>query len=463
MTAQRSSPQFRSLALPRWATARNPDRLSFGPAIGEAARQLGHPLMPWQQLVADVGGELDPSGLPAYREVIVTVPRQSGKTTLVLAWEVQRAIGWGSAQRIAYSAQTGNDARKKLIDDQVPILTPRKNTLGIASILKGMGNEAVVWKNGSRLTLLASSEDSGHGKTLDLAIKDELFADADERRDQALIPAMATRRAAQALTTSTMGTDESVALNRAVARGRQAVEEGVQSGIAYFEWSAHPEDDPDDPEVWWACMPALGITITEDVVRQARMSLSDGEFRRAFLNVATTSDERVIPAQVWDLVCSPTATPEGTMILGFDVNADRDAGSIVAVAGGVAELVFHGPLALLLDRAVELDGKWRPVWAHDGAKSAPVASILPDLKVSRLHPVSDMAAACGGLYDAIADRAISVRRHPDLDAAVAGANRKFIGDGWVWARRGGVDVSPLVALTAGFWAGKASDAPLFAY
>jgi hypothetical protein len=109
--------------------------------------------------------------------VIVTVPRQSGKTLLSLSWEVQRALGWGRPQRIVYSAQTGNDARKKLVEDQFPILEPRKAKLGISTLLKGMGNEAVVWKNGSRLVLLASSEDSGHGKTVNFAVKDELFAD----------------------------------------------------------------------------------------------------------------------------------------------------------------------------------------------------------------------------------------------------------------------------------------------
>ena len=62
------------------------------------ADKLGQPFMPWQRLVADVGCEIDPvTGLPAYREVRVTVPRQSGKTTLFLAWQVNRCVSrrWG--------------------------------------------------------------------------------------------------------------------------------------------------------------------------------------------------------------------------------------------------------------------------------------------------------------------------------------------------------------------------------
>ncbi len=44
------------------------------------ADKLGQPFMPWQRLVADVGCEIDlATGLPAYREVRVTIPRQSGK------------------------------------------------------------------------------------------------------------------------------------------------------------------------------------------------------------------------------------------------------------------------------------------------------------------------------------------------------------------------------------------------
>jgi hypothetical protein len=412
--------------------------------------------MPWQRLVADVGGEIDPAtGLPAYREVILTVPRQSGKTTLVLSWEVQRALGWGKPQRIVYSAQTGNDARKKLIEDQVPILEPRKAKLGISSILRGMGNEAVVWKNGSRLVLLASSEDSGHGKTVNFAVKDELFADADNRRDQALVPAMNTVADGQVLTTSTAGTDASVALNAAVARGRESVRTNQRNGVAYFEWSFGLEDDIDDPEVWWANMPALGYTITEDVVRHARMALPEGEFRRAYGNLSTVADDRVIPGSVWDLVNSSDARPEGPLVFAVDVNPERTAAAIVAVdPQGVGEVIEHRDgTGWLLEEVDRLEGRHHPKWAVDGNKNAPVASFLPEVRrrVSQLEEVTELPAACGRFFDWVADRKVKFRRHADLDAAVAGADRRFSGDGWTWARRGAVDITPLVAMTIGEW------------
>lgn len=422
------------------------------------ADRLGQPLMPWQRLVADVGGELI-DGLPAYREVIVTVPRQSGKTTLVLAWEIQRALGWPGPQRILYSAQSGNDARKKLIEDQAPILEPRKKKLGITRILRGMGSEAVEFKNGSRINLLASSEASGHGKTVDLGVKDELFADSDDRRDQAMVPAMVTKPAAQVLTTSTMGTDESIPLNRAVERGRAAVEAGVRTGIAYFEWSADPAEDPDDPETWARCMPALGFTVTEPVVAHARQTLTEGEFRRAFLNQQTKADDRVIPVVNWYAVCSDEVAPTGTLTFSLDVNPERSAGAISAASGGdepVAELIDHRDgTKWLVPRAKELDDKWgHPLWVVDS--SGPAGSYVSELEQQglKVHAATgpELVKACGQFFDGVMERTLRIRRHPKLDEAAAGAAKRTVGDAWKWTRKSlSADVSPFVALTLALW------------
>lgn len=421
------------------------------------AERIGQPLMPWQEQVALVGGELveNQFGLlvPAYRFVVITVERQNGKTTLVLAWIGQRSLGWGSPQRTVYSAQTGSDARKKLLEDWSPVLEPRREKLGIKRILKASGNEAVEFRNGSRCVLMGSGEDAGHGKTVDLAIKDEFFADYDDRRDQALVPAMATRDAAQVLTLSTAGTDASVPLRRAVEQGRQAVETGQKSGVAYFEWSADEADDIDDPAVWWANIPALGYTISEDVIRQARATLSEGEFRRAFLNQWTKSEDRVIPAAAWDLVNGPDFKPSGAITFGIDVNPERSAAAITACGNRALEVVEHRPLlSWLVDRAAEIDKRTPGCqWAYDGSPSAPIASLVPDLERAglRLVPVksTDMPGACGGFYDAVVDRTVKVRRDPSMDEALAGATRRTTGDAWSWARRGSVDISPLVAAT----------------
>lgn len=454
--------RLRHRAEPRWETPRTPERQTFGYGIVELARQLGLPLLPWQEQVALVGGELveGPGGLliPAYREVVFSVPRQNGKTVLVLGWELQRALGWGGPQKIAYSAQTGNDARKKLLEDQAPILEPRRKLLDIRRIWRAAGNEAIEFRNGSRIGLLASTEDSGHGKTLDLAVKDELFADADDRRDQTLVPAMATRLAAQVVTCSTMGTDESVAWNATVERGRAAVESGARTGTCYFEWSAEPDSDADDPATWWSCMPALGFTIDEQVVGHARATLKDGEFRRAFMNIPTRSDIRVIPATAWLAVCSNDVQPNGRLVFGVDVNPERSAGSIAVSSTGdlpVIELVEHrSTIGWMTDRIIELDRRHGPAdWLIDS--SGPAGSLIADLERSGVRVrgcgPKDVVTAAAGFFDAVMQARVRVRTHSALDQAVAGATRRPVGDAWAWARRTAqVDVSPLLAATLAY-------------
>ena len=427
--------------------------------------------MPWQQQVADVGLELTEDGTPAYREVVFTVPRQSGKTTVILGWTIQRALGWeqllGAPQRIVYSAQTGADARKKLVEDQFPLLEPKKRLFGISRFMRAIGSEGVIWDNGSRLGLLASSEDSGHGKTVDLGIKDELFADVDMRRDQALIPAMATRPNAQLVTASTMGTADSVALNMKVEQGRGAVSANKRSGIAYFEWSAEPDEDPADPATWWRCMPALGRTITLEVIESAYDLLPLGEFKRAFLNIATLSEESVIPASVWNLVNGPDFEATGEMFA-LDLNPERSAACFVACGTGpVLEVVdYRAGVAWVVERATDLQAKFpRARFAVD--VRGPAASFLPDLKRARIKLVEfateDVTRATGFFYDQVVDEKVKIRRHEALDAAVAGAEKRTVSDAWVWGRKTSkADISPLVAATLALW-GQSQRKPRVRY
>jgi phage terminase large subunit-like protein len=422
--------------------------------------------MPWQRLVADVGGELvetDHGWVPAYREVVVTVPRQSGKTTLILCWEVQRALGWDHVgpQRIAYSAQTGNDARKKLIEDQIPILDQHKAKLGIVTMHKGMGNESVQFVNRSRLGLLASTEDSGHGKTLHLGIKDELFADRDDRRDQALVPAMATVASAQMLAASTMGTVESVAWNATVERGREAVDRGLRSDTAYFEWSAESDSDPDDPAVWWGCMPALGHTISEPVVRHARRTLKLAEFRRAFMNI--TDDRRgdpLIPAELWEARCDPASQALDPVCFAADTYG---AWSAIGAAGRRTDgrnhvvVVAHAKgTSWVPARMAELVAKWRPrsVVLDPAGEAGSLANDIEAAGVTIQRVTArEHSAGCVGFVNDVKEDRLRHLGQPSLEAAVDGADRRQVGDSWLWSRRGSsVDITPLVAVTLARWA-----------
>jgi hypothetical protein len=451
-----------STCQPRYATPRRIERPTFGGRIGAIAERLGTPLMPYQQMIADVGGELVPMQVagkeilvPAYREVITTIPRQNGKTTLVLSWELDRCLQWGMRQRVVYTAQTGNDARKKMLEEQVPMIerSPLAVVIKENGIRRKNGGEGVDFRNGSMIDVLASSDSAGHGRTLHLGVIDEAFKDVDDRREGAILPAMTTVIDAQLLVSSTMGTDASTYLNRKVDAGRDMVLSGRDdSEIAYFEWSADLDADIDDPATWEGCMPAWGYTVHERSIRHARDTMSEGEFRRAFLNQRTSADERVIPADLWNAVCGDYKPSDDGLVLAIDANPERTHAAIAwSDKAGRCELLYHNEgTGWLVEKAAERAKACGAPIAYDPAGPAGVFGDDLEREGIKMIPITgrDMAHACSFLFDGVVDRKLRIRSHDSLNAAIAAANKRVSGDAWVWARReADADLSPLVALT----------------
>lgn len=408
--------------------------------------------MPWQEEVARVALEQNVDGSLAYREIVLTVPRQSGKTSLILALVLHRALRWGTPQRIAYTAQTGHDARQKLLDDWVPLIERSPFAKLVERVYRANGDEAIIFRNGSRVEVLRNSISAGHGRTLDLAIIDEAFSDEDDVREQALLPTMATKPEAQLLVVSTAGTDRSLYLKRKVDQGRAAIEADSDSGIAYFEWSADPEDDPYDPVVWARVMPALGLTIGDDAVSHAMQSMTINEFKRSYLNVWSSVSEQMIPAKVWQSCTSAKVAPAGALSFSVDVALDRSSASIaVADKDGNVELVENREgVSWVQGRALELYRRWKGAIVVDGY--GPSGSLVEPLRQIQVpvvtYKTSDVVAACALFYDAVLDRQIRAKSDDRLDKAVNAAMRRAVGQQWLFQRNTATaDITPLYAVT----------------
>jgi phage terminase large subunit-like protein len=430
--------------------------------MGKLATVINQPFMPWQQLVADVAGEIEPStGLPAYREVRVTVPRQSGKTTLILVAEVDRCIAWGPDQRVLYAAQDRQSSRAKW-EEQYKLLN-RTKLRDIVRLRKRSGEERMEFpRTDSMVAITASGESAGHGQTLDLGVIDEAFAQKDERLVQGFRPAMLTRPAAQMWIVSTMGAEDSIFLHDRIDDGRARVEADERSGVAFFEWSAYDDDDPDDPATWWRCMPALGRTVTESVIQTDHDALPPEEFARAYLNRRTSSGAAVMDLGSWQRGREPTSQVAGLPCFALDVTPNRSHASI-AVAGWRpdgrvhVEVVEHRPgTDWIVERMAELERRWHP-WPVIVDPGSPAASLLVDLAALGVQTETldarSYAAACAQFYDAVMgpEPRIVHLDQPVLNLAVGNARKRVLGDAWAWARKVGADVSPLVAVTLARW------------
>lgn len=433
--------------------------------------------MPWQQHVLDVALEVDPdTGLPAYREVVLTVPRQSGKTTTLLCLMVHRSLGFGRPQRITYTAQTRLAAREKWQYEHVPLL--EKSPLGgmFRPVLQ-RGEERLVWNNGSIYGIESTTETAGHGNTLDLGIIDEAFSRADAAGEQAMRPAMITRADAQLYVVSTAGKskEKSAYLWGKIQSGRARLDAMVDSTVAYFEWSAPRDADPMDPAVWRECMPALGHTITEASIAGELESMDLNEFRRAYLNqwLDDIPDERDEIQVHWDGCADPTSAPTGRPVYAVDIPPGSGSATVTAallrpdglphlevvasdrgvdwVLPRCVELLAHKPHGWVIDPASPVGAlEWEKAGFSFRASSAKEPSGPKDvtLLVGR-----DMGQACEAFVTKVSASRVRHLGDPVFATALAGACKRSVGDGlWAWSRkRSDVDISPLVGATEALW------------
>jgi hypothetical protein len=471
-----SSPTLRA-PRPAVATARSASRATYGPAVGALARAMGRPLMPWQQFVADVALEIEADGRFAYQLVLVTVPRQSGKTTLFGAVLDHRAIVTRAA-RCWYTMQTQKDAVDWLTNEHWPLLAPFGD---LVTLRRMAGSENVRWVRSGGLVRPFPPNPAGlHGKVSDLVVVDECWAFDYVRGvqlDQAIVPTQATRPNAQVWKVSTAGDAGATWWLGSVEAGRAAAAAGRTDGVAYFEWSCG-DLDPTDEASWAAYHPAYDRTVGAPAMRAALELLGPDEFGRAYGNRWTSQVARVIPLAAWRAAADDgLPLPEaGNVALGFDVAVDRSDAAVVAAwrepvsSSARLEVAASEPgVGWVADRIVELVDRWRPraVFYDAAGPALDVADVLERRGVELVGmKAREYAAACAGLYDAlVADPpAVAIRPHADLDAAAAAAARRTLGDAWAWGRRqSSTSIATLTAATVALWAydHAASDLGVF--
>ena len=245
-----------------FATPRDVRRETRGGEAAGLAAVLGVELMPWQRQVLDTALEVDGEGRLAYRHVVLTVPRQNGKSLLLGVLVLHRMLCWGAPQQVTFAAQNVIDAQAQWTEKLWPLIerSPLKELEGLRLYLSVAKPELVAGKTGSRMRVLTGSPSSGHGMSVDLAVVDEAFSYADDSREVAAVPAMWARPDPQFWVVSTAGDELSAYLRRKVLEGRESV---VSPGgtSAYFEWGLAEDADWGDEGNWPSALPALGTSV----------------------------------------------------------------------------------------------------------------------------------------------------------------------------------------------------------
>lgn len=406
-------------------------------------------------------------------------PRQNGKNGIVVVRELAGLILFGERLQThtAHRFDTSIEHFRWMRDLFTNWDDLRRR---VKQIYEGNVNVAIELLTGQRLIFKARAKEGGRGFAGDLVVFDEAFW---IHVLGSLVPSLSAQPNPQIWFRSSapLPRVESDRLRRLIRRGRALARgERKAASFAYSEYSVAGrlgEVDLDDRRLWRQANPSLGVVrangtgLREEFIADVERgdgdgALDDEEFARERLGIFDDGDEVTskIDKDHWKACLdSDHLAVERWMrdpiSLGVHVARERRAATIAAagacVSGGVAvEVVDHRPGALWVpDRLVELVESHHPRGVIVDLRffDTEVLDRLDDagLTVTGVH-LDDHIRACAGIFDAIGQRGdLWHRGQPILDAAVAKAATREIGNAWLWDTRD--DNPSLVAVTLARW------------
>lgn len=406
-------------------------------------------------------GERD-DGRWAASEAAIIVPRQNGKGDVLLG-KALHSMYLSPAKLILWSAHEFKTAREMFLRVQETIDGCDALRRLVKRVRTSHGEEGIELNDGSRLGFVARSRGSGRGFSPDELLLDEAFALTDEQM-AAMMPAISARDNPFIAYASSHPLPTSTVLRRICKRGRSG-----GRGLVYIEYSADPDLATDDPEAWAQANPGYPYRINDDSIERERGAMDEHDFKRERLGIVVLDDEEesVVDKEVWQSIADPDGQVRDPVAFALDITPDRSAAAIGAVGfredgrrgGEVAD--HRNGTKWLVNRIVEMCEKWRPCAVGLDANSAAV-SLIPELEKRGIKSNpgpgetllvvvggSQMTQACGGWHDAVTNDQWRHRDQAPLNAALAGARKREMGDGgWKWSRKdSSIDISPLVAVT----------------
>jgi hypothetical protein len=426
-------------------------------------------------------------------EVCSVVPRQNGKSELLVVRMLGGLFVLEEPLQIysAHQFDTALEVMRRLVsvikesDDLRREVKHRGSRL--SGIVEANGKEGVELANGCRVRFKARTGGGGRGFSCDTLYLDEAMI-LPEIFLGATIPTLSARANPQIWEAGSAPDKQDPKHDGIVlAKRRRRALSGNDPSLAYFEHSAEGDDPAtvpdavlDSPKQWAHGNPGLGIRITPEYIANERLAMGARQFATERLGIGDWPDpdedaDRKIPREAW-LACREaglTVKPESIKPVCFaiHVNPERTWGA-VGVAGKREDGKFVGavirhdtnPAGWIVDEAADLAKQHRPValiWDKRGQANT-FADDLAAKRVRNLKPVDtqELAEACARLFDVVTNRDESGRHAPQfahigqpaLDAAVAGAGERTLGDKWAFQQRvSTADITPLVAVALALW------------
>lgn len=419
---------------------------------------LEQPLLPWQEWLALHALELNPDNTYRFRTIVVLVARQNGKSEfskMLCAWKM-----YVDGARLVLGAAQNLDVAREVLQGTYDLVEQQQALNSeVQSYLTANGKESLTLKKsmyipfGSRYKIVAATGKAGRGLTVDHLTMDE----AREQRDFAAWGALSkttnARDKAQVWLISNAGSDESVLLNHLIDAATNSDDES----IGFFSWSAPDDCDIDDTDAWCQANPSIGYTLSLQAIKSALTTDPPEVFRTEVLCQHVSSINSAIDLTAWGACADARATLEAyrdSVSACVDVALDGAHVTLMAGAKDGSGRIRLEPVAAwqsVDDARKGVPGKvmslqeWldkikpqRVAWFPDG----PATTLGPELRSCGYALMELRGAttkeACQSLAEQVKSRNLIHPSDPLLDAHVAQSSKYMTGDGWVFARRGGV-------------------------
>lgn len=459
------------------------EAIDFMASIGRAMDQA-------QQTVATLWMGERRDGLWAAFELFEWLQRQNGKSYPALCRELSGLFLFGEQLLI----HTAHNSLAVMNQWKLTLETVEANdelTRRIKRISKKDGEEGIELMSGAELQFRVRSG-RGKGRSLSgnfVCVDEALYLKQSDL--DAFGPTTLARANAQVAYQSTP--PESA--DAPIMQIRQRAHAGAPR-MAGAEWVNPQGADLSDPRVLARVNPALGRRITLERMEDMRGMLGAEGFARECGGIwpDPATGRSIDPAQWARLRDAGSQRADGAVVaLGLSVAPMRNIAAIAlwslrpdgqghgklvdfrlgtdwCVSRFVELLAVLNPALVGMTKAVA--ESFGPELAEAGLAIVPRPPISPSddrpparLRHGNIIPLAggDTKAACGQIIDAVrnAARALDtdpgrptfrIVPSPDLDASVAGASTKQVGDGITWARQGlGTEESPIEALTIARW------------
>lgn len=424
------------------------------PKVHETCRRLGWDFDGWQDGTAKLILAKRVDGSYAADTIVLSIPRQVGKTYLI-ACVIFALCLTNENLTVIWTAHRKTTAIETFQQFDGMAQRPRV-AAHVRQVLRGKGDEKILFKNGSRILFGARESGFGRGFTgVDVLVCDEgqIMTDA-VMEDMAATQNVAPNPLFFLLGTPPRPRDP----GETFALFRQEALAGESDATLYVEMSADRGADPMDRAQWRKANASYPHRTTERALLRLRKKLkNDDAWNREALGIwDETAHQRVVKGSVWaDLVDVGPADGTRPTALGVDASHSREF-SVNACwledDGAHAEEVWAGTdeteaEAWIAARASRL----MPI-AIDAL--SPAASMVPRLKARGLNvkvtTSSDMVKACGLWLGEVTSGRLTHADQPVLNDALAAARKRAIGTagGWGWDRKDGqTNIAPLVAHT----------------